>query len=156
MTEVLRKLWYERPVRTQLLIAVGIINLLAVLVAGAISILNTRAATRVEIEASLEMAKRLVAATMKDLAAEDRLPQLRQELPVQLKNLRHVRILFMGDENHLALVSPHPESANVPGWFAALVRPDFPGRAVKVVALQGIDPVIILGEPADEIAEGLA
>jgi len=153
MTEVLRKLWYERPVRTQLLIAVGIINLLAVLVAGAISILNTRAATRVEIEASLEVAKRLVAATMKDLAAEDRLPQLRQELPVQLKNLRHVRILFMGDENHLALVSPHPESANVPGWFAALVRPDFPGRAVKVVALQGIDPVIILGEPADEIAE---
>ena len=150
---MLRKLWYERPVRTQLLIAVGVINLLAALVAGAISIFNTRAATRVEIEASLEVAQRFVAATMKDLAAEGRLSQLRQELPLELKNLRHVRILFMGAENQLAMVSPHPENANVPGWFAALVRPEFSGHAVKVISMPGVDPVIILGEPADEIAE---
>ena len=151
--EVLQKLWYDRPVRTQLLIAVGVINLLAALAAGAISILNTRAATRVEIEASLEVAQRLVTVTMKDLAAEGRLAHLRQELPLELKNLRHVRILFMGEENHLAMVSPHPESANVPSWFAALVRPEFSGHAVRVVSMQGVDPVIILGEPADEIAE---
>ena len=150
---MLRKLWYERPVRTQLLIAVGVINLLAALVAGAISIFNTRAATRVEIEASLEVAQRFVTATMKDLAAEGRLSQLRQELPLELKNLRHVRILFMGAENQLAMVSPHPENANVPGWFAALVRPEFSGHAVKVISMPGVDPVIILGEPADEIAE---
>lgn len=150
---MLQKIWYERPVRTQLLIAVGVINLLAALVAGAISILNTRAATKVEIEASLEVAERLVAATMKDLAAEDRLGELRRELPLQLKNLRHVRILFMGAEHQLAMVSPHPENATVPSWFAALVQPEFSGHAVKVVAMPGIDPVIILGEPADEIAE---
>jgi two-component system sensor histidine kinase UhpB len=70
---VLQKLWYERPVRTQLLIAIGVINLLAALLAGAVSILNTRTATRIEIEASLEVAQRFVAATMKDLAAQDRL-----------------------------------------------------------------------------------
>jgi DNA-binding CsgD family transcriptional regulator len=73
---VLQKLWYNRPVRTQLLIAVGAINLIAALLAGAVSILNTRTATRVEVEASLEIAQRFVAATMKDLAAKDRLEHL--------------------------------------------------------------------------------
>jgi two-component system, NarL family, sensor histidine kinase UhpB len=41
----------------------------------------------------------------------------------------------------------------VPSWFAAWVRPQLAGRAVKVVAIQGVNPVVILGEPADEIAE---
>ena len=57
---MLQKLWYDRPVRTQLLIAVGAINLLAALVAGAVSIFNTRTATQVEMEASLDVAKRFV------------------------------------------------------------------------------------------------
>ena len=103
---VLQKLWYERPVRTQLLVAVGVINLLAALLAGAVSILNTRTATRVEIEASLEVAQRFVAATMKDLAAQDRLTQLNQELPLELKHLRHVRIMFMDTSGQLTVVSP--------------------------------------------------
>ena len=63
--DVLQKLWYDRPVRTQLLIAIGAINLIAALLAGVISILNTRTATRVEIEASLEIAQRFVTATMR-------------------------------------------------------------------------------------------
>jgi two-component system sensor histidine kinase UhpB len=155
---VLQKLWYERPVRTQLLVAVGVINLLAALLAGAVSILNTRIATRVEIEASLEVAQRFVAVTMKDLAAQGRLTQLSQELPLELKHLRHVRIMFMDSSGQLTVLSPQPGSgaANagyVPNWFAALVRPQLVGRAVRVVALEHANPVIIVGEPADEIAE---
>ena len=45
---MLQKLWYDRPVRTQLLIAIGAINLIAALLAGVISIINTRSATRVD------------------------------------------------------------------------------------------------------------
>jgi two-component system sensor histidine kinase UhpB len=41
----------------------------------------------------------------------------------------------------------------VPSWFAALVRPQLVGRAVRVVALEHVNPVVIVGEPADEIAE---
>jgi two-component system sensor histidine kinase UhpB len=133
---VLQKLWYDRPVRTQLLIAVGVINLLAAFLAGAVSILNTRTATQVEIEASLEVAQRFVAATMKDLAAQDRLGELNEQLPLQLKHLRHVRIMFMD-----------------PTWFARLVRPQLVGRAVRIVAIDHSNPVVIVGEPADEIAE---
>lgn len=156
---MLQKLWYDRPVRTQLLIAVGVINLLAALLAGAVSILNTRTATRVEMEASLEVAQRFVAATLKELAAEGRLRQLNQELPLQLKHLRHVRIMYMDDLGQLAVVSPQPEVASaepkpyVPGWFAALVRPQLPGRAVKVVTAEQANPILIVGEPFDEIAE---
>src|SRR6185312_13074741 len=86
---VLQKLWYDRPVRTQLLIVVGVINLLAAFLAGAVSIFNTRTATKVEIEASIEVAQRFVAATLKDLAAQGRLSRLDEELPLELKHLRH-------------------------------------------------------------------
>jgi two-component system sensor histidine kinase UhpB len=73
---VLQRLWYDRPVRTQLLIAVGAINLLAACVAGGVSIYNTRTATTVEIEAQIEVAQRFVAATIKELAAEGQLDRL--------------------------------------------------------------------------------
>ncbi len=155
---VLQKLWYERPVRTQLLIAIGLINLLAAFLAGAVSILNTRTATNVEIEASLEVAQRFVAATLKDLAARGKISQLEEELPLELKHLRHVRIMFMDPSGQLTVLSPR-QAANaanksyVPSWFAALVRPQLVGRAVRVVALEHANPVIIVGEPADEIAE---
>jgi two-component system sensor histidine kinase UhpB len=153
---VLQKLWYDRPVRTQLLVAVGAINLLAALVAGAVSIFNTRTATQVEMEASLEVAQRFVAATIKDLAAQDKLKRLDQELPLQLKHLRHVRIMFMDETGQLAIVSPRAAEGAakpyVPAWFGALVRPQVAGRTVRVVTGE-TNPVIILGEPADEIAE---
>ncbi len=84
---MLQKIWYDQPVRTQLLVAVAGINLLAALIAGAVSILNTRTATQVEMEASLEVAQRFVAVTVKDLAAQGKLDQLSQELPAQLNSL---------------------------------------------------------------------
>lgn len=157
---MLQKLWYDRPVRTQLLVAVGAINLLAAIVAGGISILNTRTATRVEIEASLEVAQRFVEATIKDLSAQGKIDQLNEELPLQLKHLRHVRIMFMDEIGQLTFVSPwsaQGEGAGiepyVPAWFARLVRPQLVGRAVRVVTVEGASPVVIVGLPADEIAE---
>ena len=154
---MLQKLWYDRPVRTQLLVAVGLINLLAAIVAVSISVLNTRTATRVEIEASLEVAQRFVGATLKDLAAQGKLDRLGEQLPFELKHLRHVRIQFMDSMGQLTVVSPQPEPNEVrskaPEWFAALVRPKLEGRAVRVVASEQTNPVVIVGEPADEIAE---
>ena len=152
---MLQRLWYDRPVRTQLLVAVGLINLLALLVAVSVSILNTRTATRVEIEASLEVAQRFVNATIKDLAAQGQIDQLEEQLPLQLKHLRHVRIYLMDTMGQLTVVSPVTQSsqARAPRWFVALVRPQLVGRAVRVAAVDGANPVVIVGEPADEIAE---
>jgi two-component system sensor histidine kinase UhpB len=65
--------------------------------------------------------------------------------------------MFMDPFGQLTVVSPQRDSSTareyVPSWFAALVRPQLVGRAVRVVALEGANPVIIVGEPADEIAE---
>lgn len=156
---VLQKLWYDRPVRTQLLIAIGIINLIAAIVAGVVSILNTRTATRVEIEASLEVAQRFVAATIKDFEEQGKLDQLEEQLPLELKHLRHVRILLMEPSGQLTILSPQPDAGQspdanqAPKWFASLVHPTLVGRAVRVVSASGANPVVIVGEPADEIAE---
>lgn len=147
---MLRQLWYDRSVRTQLLVAVGLINLLAAFAAAAVSILNTRTATRVEIEASLEVAQRFVDATIKDLAAQGKLEELDEQLPLQLKHLRHVRIFFMDVMGQLTIVSPEPDARSVrsqaPRWFAALVRPRLVGRAVRVITPAHVNPIVIVGE----------
>jgi two-component system sensor histidine kinase UhpB len=150
-------LWNGRSVRTQLLLIIGVANLLAALTAGAIWILNTRAATRVEIEASLETAQGFANATIRDLAKQGRLDQLSERLPDELRNLRHVRLLLMVD-GKLSMYSPvtavgKPVSRWAPKWFARLVGPEMSGRSTRVISASRADPVIIIGEPADEIAE---
>ena len=151
---MLQKLWYDRPVRTQLLVAVALINLLAGVAAAAVSIFNTRTATRVEIEASLEVAQRFVDAAIKELASQGKLDQLPQHLPLQLKHLRHVRIYYMDVMGQLNVVSPEDRAqSQPPRWFSSLVRPQVAGRAVRVITANGVNPVVMVGEPADEIAE---
>ena len=125
MKQALQWLWYDRPVRTQLMVAIGAISLIAALAGGTDAILNTRTATRVEIEASLEIAQRFVAATLKDLQAQNKLGEMREALPLQLKQLRHVRILLIDSYGNLTVLAPEgadralPQS---PSWFSALVR----------------------------------
>lgn len=150
-------LWHGRSVRTQLLIIIGAVNLLAATVAGAIWILNTRSATHAEIESSLEIAQGFAEATIRDLASKGELGHLSERLPQELRSLRHVRLLLMvdGKLNMVAPVSVHGEHLSrwAPKWFAALVGPNMAGRSIRVVSASRADPVIIIGEPADEIAE---
>ena len=53
-------LWYGRSVRAQLLIVFILIDVIAGLIAGAVTILQARTSTRVEIAASMELAELLV------------------------------------------------------------------------------------------------
>jgi two-component system sensor histidine kinase UhpB len=156
----LRRLWSDRSVKTQLLIVIAAINLLAVLLAAGISVLNSRVATRLEIEASLEIAQRFVEATIKDLAAEGQLNQLNERLSLQLRHLRHVRIMMMDTFGNLTELSPQPNPAGseqttqwVPRWFVALVAPRLADRSLRVVSVPHVRPIILTGEPTDEIAE---
>lgn len=155
---MLQKLWYDRPLRTQVLVAIAAINFLAAIVAGVLSILNTRTATKVEMQASLEVAERLVEATLRDVKSPELIEEAKRKLPDHLKHLRHVRLMFMDETGHLTIASPHrivEDGARpyVPKWFVALVRPKIGGRAIRVVTVDHSTPVVIVGEPADEIAE---
>lgn len=154
---MLQKLWYDRPVRTQLIVVVATINLVAALIAGAVAILNTRTATKVEMDASLEVAERFVDVTLKDLASQGKLDELDSVLPPLLRHLRHVRIMFMSESGQLAIISPEGEAEGVngsyaPDWFVSLVHPEVAQRKVRLLP-DGSHPVIIIGEPADEISE---
>jgi two-component system sensor histidine kinase UhpB len=97
VVKVLRKFWYERTIRAKLLIAIAVINLIGAGIAGPIAIMNARAATRVEMEASLEVAKRFVRATIQGLSPDGKIDNLSKKINqltsrLRLAQLRHVRI----------------------------------------------------------------
>jgi len=153
----LDRLFQGRSVRTRLLYVIGAVNLFAATIAGTMWVANTRSATRVEIEASLEVAQRLASATISDLASQGRPDTLSERLPLVLRDLRHVRILLMQD-GRLTMQAPRTssgsqESSRAPEWFASLVGPILTGRSIRVVSSSHADPVILIAEPADEIAE---
>jgi hypothetical protein len=107
-----------------------------------------------------EVAQRFVEATIKDLAAQGHLDRLSEKLPLQLKHLRHVRIMVMDNFGNLTELSRPPDTLSdeqtsrwAPTWFTALVAPNLPHRQVRVVSVPHVQPVVIAGEPADEIAE---
>lgn len=151
------KLWRGRSVRAQLLVVLAVVNLLAAAAAAAVWIMNTRSATRAEIESSLQIAEGLASAKVRELGHQGRRGELSEQLPRELRSLRHVRLLLMID-GKLTMVAPatvHGEHLSrwAPKWFAGLVEPSMAGRSIRVISSSRVDPVIIIGEPADEIAE---
>ena len=159
----LTSLWHRNSVRTQLLVIVLAIEIAAVLVAGAITILKARTSTRVEIEASTRLAQLFVTEALQ-LAPEDTPPrQVLAGLPLQLRFLRHIRISV-----HDAAGDPVAQAASTagfdapaksqrapaPAWFQALIAPAIERHVVAVTAHgQQIGSVVIASEPNDEIAE---
>lgn len=178
---MLQRFWYDRTFRTQLLIAIGIINLCALMIAAMVSILNARQATRGEMDASLEIAKRFVRVTIQALSPDGgnlakKIDQVSSHL--QLARLRHVRIMVADAAGNLVQVSPRAKTngeatePTAPRWFSALVEPETPAHKLSVVLAEaggtvliveqplesvprvwGLGTVVVAGEPADEIAE---
>ncbi len=86
-------LWYGRSVRAQLLIVFILIDVVAGLVAGAVTILQARTSTRVEIAASMELAELLVSEAVGLMRQEVPAERFLADLTSQLRLLRHVRIV---------------------------------------------------------------
>ncbi|MBN2561055.1 MAG: hypothetical protein JXQ75_09005, partial [Phycisphaerae bacterium] len=157
---VLQRLWYDRTVRTQILVAIGAINICAILVAGTIAVVNARKATRIEIEASLEIAKQFVRNAIQAMpqkapgeAGWDPAVQLSERLRVA--NLRHVRIFMADGSGKLTQLSakdedgvPQQDPPPAPRWFAALVEPSIEPRALSVaLADPGRGAVVLVEQP---------
>ena len=156
-------LWYGRPVRAQLLLVFVLIDLVAVLLAGSVTILRARAQTRVEITASVRLAELLVGDAVNFV--HQRLPaeQFLATLPTQLRSIRHVRVAVTDAAGVPIALAPEPERSSehraderapAPAWFAALIAPPIETHDVPVIVDgRSIGHVEISGEPADEIAE---
>jgi two-component system, NarL family, sensor histidine kinase UhpB len=156
---LLHALWYGRSVRAQLLIVFILIDVIAGLVAGAVTILQARTSTRVEIAASMELAQLLVREAVGLMQQEVPAEKFLADLTSQLRLVRHVRIVVK-DAAGSPLAPPPAVGAEparddrAPAWFAALIAPPVASRDVPVVINgQRIGSVEIVAEPRDEIAE---
>jgi two-component system, NarL family, sensor histidine kinase UhpB len=155
-----RALWYAWPLRIQLLIVFVLIDLLAVLVAGTVTVLRAREQTRIEISASMRLAELLVRDAVRLAQQEVGAEQFLEALPTQLRSVRHVRIAVK-DARGAPIAAPlTPDRQGddgrepAPAWFAALIAAPIETHEVPVTANgEIIGTVEIIGEPADEIAE---
>ena len=155
---MLRGLWHGRSIRAQLLLVFVAIDLVAVLLAGTITIWRARAQTQVEMAASVRLAELLVSDAAAFVHQQVTAEQFLQALPKQLRSMRHVRI-EVRDATGAILTSPlsrpgRTEARAPPAWFKALVAPTAEVRNVPVnVDNRTVGQVEIIGEPDDEIAE---
>jgi two-component system sensor histidine kinase UhpB len=169
-----RAYWRARTLRTQLLSLFILIEVIAAVIAGAVSIFNARSATRVEIAASMELAELWVKEAVLLAQRETPADRFLADLSSQLRRARHVRIEVRDAAGNVlevrpAAVVPAPGggeieapttwplslvSAPAPPWFAALIAPPTERRVVPVV-VQGvrIGSVDVVSEPKDEIGE---
>jgi two-component system sensor histidine kinase UhpB len=158
----LRALWYRRSVRTQLLIVFVMIDLVAALVVGGVTIFKARAQTRIEIAASMRLAELLVSEAVHLMQQQIPAEQFLAELPSQLRSVRHVRI-WVKDTAGIPIGVRPPvnvdllrgeERSPAPAWFADLIASPVEAHEVPVIVNgQRIGNVEIVGEPKDEIAE---
>ena len=164
-------LWYARSVRIQLLLVFVLIDLVAALVAGSVTIWRARTQTRVEMTASMRLAKLLVGDAVNLLHQQLLAEQFLAVLPAQFRALRHVRITVKDAAGILIAAPPRAvavvvadhggagdrgsdERSPAPAWFAALVAPPIETHVVPVLAEgRRVGQIEITGEPADEIAE---
>ena len=154
-----RALWYGRSVRTQLLIVFVVIDIIAALVAGTVTILKARTATGVEIAASMQLARLLIGEAVGLMRQEMPAERFLTDLSSQLRLVRHIRIGVKDAAGHpLAVPGPSAprtdDRAEAPRWFAALIASPVESLDVPVVVNgQRIGTVEIVPEPRDEIAE---
>ena len=160
---MLHALWYGRSVRAQLLLVFVLIDLLAVLLAGGVTVLRARAQTRIEVAASTRLAEFLVSEAVNFVHQQLPAEQFLALLPKQLRSIRHVRIAVT-DAAGVPIALPadadrvgdrrNETRAPAPVWFTALVAPPIETHDVPVIVDgHSIGQVAISGEPADEIAE---
>ncbi len=151
-------MWFGRSVRAQLLIVFIMIEAIAAVVAGSVTIFKAGAATRIEIAASMRLAELMVSEAVQLIQQGIPAEQLLRTLPVQLRSVRHVRIgvrdaagMAISDRSSPPRDEDRPPA---PRWFAALIGPPLETHDVPV-AMDGktIGTVEIVSEPRDEIAE---
>lgn len=145
------------------MISISVISVGAVLFSMVLAVVDARDRVEVEVTSSMELAQRFVRDIVKRMAAESRTSDLVEALPSQLQYVRHARILATGANGKLKQIAPSPGDPDgsdvnthkaAPRWFTRLVVPSVGAREVRVVlGSNTLGTVVIIGEPAHELAE---
>jgi two-component system sensor histidine kinase UhpB len=156
--------WHGLSLRAKLIVVFVVVDLIAALVVGAVTILKARTSTRVEIAASMSLAEAFVADTIRLAQGPSPLNAIAGQIAAQQRWLRHVR-LSAWDTAGMPVTADPPQDgdsarglavdrAPAPRWFAVLIAPPAERRELPVIlAGQRLGSVVITGEPADETAE---
>jgi len=153
----------RRSIRTQLLLALIALTAAAWLIGGAVTILHARKATRIEINAAMELAEALVRDAI-PIVQQSASPQdALASIPAQVGSVRHVRISVTDASGvPIAPVLPPNRTSHrqadvrppAPDWFAALIAPRLDSRVVPVsVDGRRLGSIVLASAPGDEIAE---
>ena len=151
-------MWRGRSLRVQLLTIFVLIDVAALLLGGSIAVMRARTQTRVEMAASIRLAEALVGEAVALARQQRPAEQFVADLPLQLRSLRHVRIMVKDEAGVPIETMPSADSASArgaaPRWFAKLVAPPVDTRTVPVgINGSNVGEVEIVGQPGDEIAE---
>ncbi len=153
---LLHAVWYGRSLRAQLLITLVSIGLIVALFIGAVTILQARKSTRVEIAASTRLAETFVRETIRLMPHDVSPERFLATLPLQLRFPRHVRISVLDGAGQAIATqgSVRDDSHAAPAWFAALIGSTAETREVPIVVKgERIGTVLLVSEPRDEIGE---
>jgi len=162
LSRLLDACWYGRSIRAQLLLTVILIELMAALIAGGVTIIKARTSTRIEIDASMNLAEVLVRETINLMPQTTPADRFLESLPLRQRFARHVRITVRDADGRPVTTRPMEGGeetdaqvrAPAPAWFAALISPPIERRELPIVVNgRPLGSVLIAGEPADEIAE---
>lgn len=154
--------WYGRSIRAQLLLTVIVIELMAALVAGGVIIIKAKSSTRIEIDASMNLAEVLVRETISLVPRDTPADRFLESLPLRQRFARHVRITVHNAGGQPVTTRPMEGGEEVggrmrppaPAWFASLISPSIARREFPIIVDgRPLGSVLIAGEPADEIAE---
>jgi two-component system, NarL family, sensor histidine kinase UhpB len=104
---------------------------LAALIAGGVTIIKARTATRIEIDASINVAEVLVRETVNLMPQDTPVDRFLESLPLRQRFARHVRIVVRDAAGHAVTARPMesgedgdgPVRAPAPAWFASLISP---------------------------------
>jgi two-component system, NarL family, sensor histidine kinase UhpB len=157
-------LFRRYSIRTQLLFILIALSAIAWLVGGAVTILQARKSTRIEINAAMNLAEGLIRDAIPTVEKSDSPGEALASIPAQLGSIRHIRI-SVRDTSHLGTASGSPKEimsqekvfdirSPAPGWFVAFIAPPVDTRTVPIIS-QGRDlgSIVISSAPGDEIAE---
>jgi two-component system, NarL family, sensor histidine kinase UhpB len=153
--------WFDRTVRTQIVLLLVLINLVAAVIGGAVIIYKAGVATRVEIAGSMELAELMVSEAVQLIQRGAPAEQYLKALPAQVRIVRHVRV-FVRDAAGAAISENGTDRPGVrregdrppaPAWFARLIGPPIERHDVPVtVGGITIGAVEIVSEPRDALA----
>ncbi len=148
--------WHRLSLRAKLLLVFILVDLIAALVIGGVTILKARTSTRVEIAASMTLAETLVSEAI-GAAQQQSVNSLAAHLPAQ-RLMRHVRLSVRNAAHLPVAIGPQAAAdgarSPAPAWFEALIAPPVERRELPIVSNdQTIGSVLITGVAQDEIAE---